>query len=136
MTPLRNNGFVIRTNKGYIGKLNVDNVIFDIQTTFWSNEKPNYIFVNRPKGKTFDEKNNTFTDYTPRPFFECKADKTKKSDTMDYRGEFMFVGFKYILSAWFEDKTEHQLNFIVEISKSQPILNRLNEINKENYGKC
>ena len=51
-----------------------------------------------------------------------------------YRGELMFVGFKYELAAWFEDKTEHQMNFEVERSQSQPILKRLNEINKEQIG--
>ena len=131
MTPLKNKGLVTRTNNGYIGRLNIENVIFDIQTTFWSDKSPNYIWVQRPKEKNFDEKTKTFMDYIPKPFFECYAYKAKKNDIMAYRGDFMFVGFKYELIAWYEDKNGHQMNFEVERSKSQPILNRLNEINKE-----
>lgn len=129
--PLRNKGYVIRTNNGYVGRMNVENIIFDIQTTFWSDKKPNYIWIQRVKAKRFNEKTKTFIDYIPKPFFECYAYKTKKNDVVCYRGELMFVGFKYELAAWFEDKTEHQMNFEVERSQSQPILKRLNEINKK-----
>ena len=133
--PLRNKGYVIRTNNGYVGRMNVENIIFDIQITFWSDRKPFYIWVQRQKEKIFNEETLTFSDYTPKPFFECYAYKRRTNGIVDYKGEFMFVGFKYELIAWFEDKTEHQMNLDVTRSESQPILKRLNEINKEKQNK-
>jgi len=132
MTPLRNKGFVTRTNNGYIGEINIDDVVFDINCTFWSYEKPNFIWLQRNKEKIFNEKINTFTDYTPYPFFECRANKQNKKDTFDYCGNFMFVGFKYKLTAWFEDRTEHQLNLSIERYEDQPFLKKMGELGEKN----
>lgn len=133
MKPLRDRGYAVRTNNGYLGKINIANVVMDVQVTFWSDKKPYYIWIQRQKEKLFDETTLTFSDYNAKPFFECYAYKAKPKDVINYKGEFMFVGFKYELVAWFEDKTEHQINFEVTRSESQPILKRLNEINKEKY---
>lgn len=129
----RNKGSIIRGKDGYKGEISIEGVIFDIMCTFWSNQKPNYIWLKRIEEKKFDEKTNTFSSYTPKPFFECYAYKTKRSDIINYRGQFMFVGFKYDLMAWFEDKTEKKINIRINRSESQPILKRLNELNKEKY---
>lgn len=131
MNIIRNHGYVIRTISGYIGKLSIDGVVIDINCTFWSDKKPNYIWVQRVKEKIFEEKTKTFIDYIPKPTFNCYANKTK-NDSMNYRGEFMFVGFKYELMAFWEDKKDHQLNFEVKRCERQPILERLNQLNKEN----
>jgi len=128
-----NSGIIVKGKDGYQGRLSIEGVEFDIVCTFWSYQKPNFIWLQRVKEKNFDEKTNTFNSYIPKPFFECKANKTKRSDTMNYRGQFMFVGFKYDLMAWFEDKTEKKLNIRINRSESQPILKRLNELNKEKY---
>lgn len=128
-----NKGIVIRGINGYTGILSVDGAKFDISCTFWSNKKPNFIWLQRIKEKKFNSSTNTFTSYTPKPFFECYAYKTKKNNAIDYIGEFMFIGFKYELKAWFEDRTEKQLNIEVRQTDSQPILRRLNEINKNKY---
>lgn len=126
-----NKGLVTRTINGYFGKLSIEGYVMDIVCTFWSDKKPDYIWVQRVNEKIFDIRTKTFSEYTPKPSFVCKADKTRGNDIMDYRGEFMFIGFKYELCAWFEDRTEHQLNFEIKRSSSQPILKRLNEINKQ-----
>lgn len=39
MTPLRNKGNVIRTANGYIGQINIEGVIMDINATFWDGKK-------------------------------------------------------------------------------------------------
>ena len=130
MGTLRNHGSVIRGVNGYIGNISIEGVVLQIVCSFWSDKKPHYIWVKRMKEERFDVATNTFNSYDPKPFFECYANKTKKPDSMAYRGEFMFVGFKYNLAAWFEDKTEKQLNFEIERSSSQPIIERLNVINK------
>lgn len=136
MNILRNKGYVIRTINGYVGKLSIDGVVIDIVCTFWSDKKPNYIWVQRVKEKRYDDKNRCFIDYVPKPVFECYANKTKKGDIMTYRGEFMFVGgFKYDLCAFWEDRDDKQLNFEVRRSTSQPILKRLNELNRESTNK-
>ena len=135
MDTSRNRGYVIRTLAGYLGQLSIEGYEMDILCTFWSDKKPNYIWLQRIKEKIYDEQKKTFTDYAPKPSWVCKAEKTRGKDSMDYRGEFMFVGFKYELSAYFEDKTEHQLNIIIKRSNIQPILKRLNEINKYKFNK-
>lgn len=133
MTSLRNKGNVIRTANGYIGQINIEGVIMDINATFWDGKKYKCdLWIQRIKEKKYDELNNKFIDYTPKPFLQCFANKLKKKDTFDYKGDFIFVGFKYDLIAWWDDKAEHQLNISVERSKSQPILERLNKIKKEN----
>lgn len=125
----RNKGVVKRSRNGYVGRINIDNVEFDVNCTFWSDRKPAYIWVQRNKEKRFHAPTKSFFDYTPKPTFECIADKVGRGGV--YKGQFMFVGFKYDLTAWWEDKQETILNFDIQRCEEQPIIKRLNEINRE-----
>lgn len=133
----RNRGYINRTSSGYIGKINIENVVLDIVCSFWSNEIPNFIWMQRIKEKRFDENTKSFSDYIPKPFFECYAykEKEKESRRFIYKGSFFFVGYKYEMTCWWEDKTEQQLNLLIKRSDTQPLLERLNELKKINQKK-
>lgn len=129
-----NKGLLERTNNGYIGKLSIEGYVMEINATFWDKKKNGCdLWVQRVKEKKYNPETQQFTDYIPKPFFECYLIKMKKKDSLDYRGEFIFIGFKYGMVAWFENRTEHQLNLRIERCESQPLLNRLNEINKQQH---
>ena len=130
MEPGRNEGYVKRKSDGYMGELNIDYVTFDIACTFWT--RPNMIWLIRKKAKIYDDIKKEFKDYIPRPFWECKAMKTKNGDNIDYRGNFMFYGFKYELNAWFEDKKQTLLKFSINRTKDQPYIERRREIYQQN----
>ena len=67
----RNKGYVEKKPNGYFGTINIDNIQFDIVCTFWS--RPSMIWLKRVKAKKYDHINNTFEEYEPRPYFDCKA---------------------------------------------------------------
>ena len=128
MELINNHGYVKRTPKGFFGELSIEGFKMDIQATFWNKTITGCdLWLQRRKKKIFEEKTNTFKSYIPKPYFECYALKDKGKNKI-YRGEFIFVGFKYSLSSFWEDKTEKLLNISIERTKDQPILDRLKEI--------
>ena len=125
----RNKGYVEKSKDGYLGYINVDGCIMAIYCTFWMSQKPPYIYIQRCKKLKFDEKNKTFKEYIPKPILQIKADLTKKSDNVRFRGSFMFIGFKYEIAAWWDDeKTKKVLRFDVVRSENQTLLKRINEL--------
>lgn len=128
MELINNHGYVKRTPKGFFGELSVEGFKMDIQATFWNKAVTGCdLWIQRKKKKIYEEKTNTFKSYIPKPYFECYAIKDKGKNKI-YRGDFIFVGFKYSLSSFWEDKTENLLNISIERTKDQPILDRLREI--------
>ena len=126
MELINNHGYVKRTTKGFMGELSIDGFEIDIQATFWDKASTGCdLWLQRKKKKIYEEKTNTFKSYIPKPYFECYTIKGKDKI---YRGEFIFIGFKYSLSSFWEDKTEKLLNISIERTKDQPILDRLREI--------
>ena len=76
----RNKGYVKNTTKGLAGWLNVEGIHFDVNATFWKDDKGKpFICVQRAIEKVFDEKTCTFNDIKPRPFIECNAFYTGKT---------------------------------------------------------
>lgn len=134
MEKERNRGTLLRTQNGYLGQINIENILLDLVCTFWTENKTSFVWIKRTKGKRFDEMTKTFIDYEQKPTLECYAYKERKGRNFVYKGNFMFVGYKYEMVCWFEDKTEHQVNVKVCRCEDQPILERLNELKKQEQG--
>ena len=126
----RNKGYVEKKPNGYFGTINIDNIQFDIVCTFWS--RPSMIWLKRVKAKKYDQVNNTFEEYEPRPYFDCKAKRVVKDSSYYYEGSFMLIGIKYSLTAFFEDRKERLLNITIKRSDEQPYIERMKEINNNN----
>lgn len=132
MAPLRNRGYLLRTSTGYIGELNIENVIIEINGTFWEKKKNGCdLWIQRSKEKHFDEGTKSFIDYIPKPFMECYANRKTKDGKICYKGEFVFVCFIYKMIALWEEKDQKKMGIIIERSENQNILKKLNEINLE-----
>jgi hypothetical protein len=130
MEVQRNKGYVEKKPNGYFGTINIENIKFDIVCTFWS--RPSMIWIKRVKAKKYDHIKNTFEEYEPRPYFDCKAKRVSKDSSSYYDGSFMLVGIKYNLVAYFEDRKERLLNITVKRSEEQPYIERMKEINNNN----
>lgn len=130
MEVQRNKGYVEKKPNGYFGTINIENIKFDIVCTFWS--RPSMIWIKRVKAKKYDQVNNTFEEYEPRPYFDCKAKRVSKDSSSYYDGSFMLVGIKYNLVAYFEDRKERLLNITIKRSDEQPYIERMKEINNNN----
>ena len=124
----RNKGYVEKTRDGYIGQINIEGCVMNIFCTFWLYEKPPFLYIERCKKLKFDEKNKSFIEYIPKPIVQIKATKTRKDDNLDFRGSFMFLGFKYDISLWWEDKDKKVILMDVERNLEQVLLKRINEL--------
>lgn len=124
-----NSGFVDKTSEGFKGRISIEGVEFDIECTFWRDaDGKRMIWVRRQKEAVFNPLDETFTEYKAKPSFECCAKARGEGSANRYKGEFMFIGFKYSLDAWFEDRLEKRMDISIERNASQPIISRLNEI--------
>ena len=90
----RNKGYVEKKQNGYFGTINIDNIQFDIVCTFWS--RPSMIWLKRVKAKKYDHVNNTFEEYEPRPYFDCKAKRVVKDSSYYYEGSFSMIWLKRV----------------------------------------
>ena len=125
----KNKGYVSRDNKeGYVGFANIDGCVIKINCAFFMTTKPNYIYLQRCSKLKYDDKNKTFIEYNPYPTFQAKLNATKRGDSVSFRGEFMFVSFRYSICAFWEDKDKKLLKFDIERCEKQPLLERINEL--------
>lgn len=129
----RNKGYVKNTTKGLAGWLNVEGIHFDVNATFWKDDKGKpFICVQRAIEKVFDEKTCTFNDIKPRPFIECNAFYTGKPfPNVSYKGYFYLASFRFELLASWETKEMKSLCMIVSRTTEQPLIKRINQIMKE-----
>lgn len=129
---LNNRGVVKNSIQGWHGYLNVAGVTFDVNVTFWKDDKGEYIWIQRDKVKVFDKKTSTFRDIKARPHFECYARSVKKKEpNIDYRGTFYLASFKFNIIGRWDSKFKKTLSFIVERAQDQPLIKRINELMKE-----
>jgi len=131
-----NSGFVDKTPEGFKGRISIEGVELDIECTFWKDKDgKRTIWVRRQKEAIFDRVTETFKEYKAKPSFECCAKAMGEGSANRYKGEFMFIGFKYSFDAWFEDKLERRMDISIERERTQPIISRLNEIRIKGNGR-
>lgn len=129
------NGHIERHSGGkYKGTLTIDGVNLEggIEGVYFTQDGKNYLWIKRTPIMEYDFDSCEYKTRKRTPFFECYLEKTTQDGIQVYKGEFIFLRFRYkILAAW--DKVlgneKMRLNFFVERlpNDQQTILKNINE---------
>lgn len=132
------NGYVERKQGGhYEGKLSIDGILLpSITATYFKDDGENYLWLRRKKVLEYDFESQAYREREARPPFEAYLKKQLDGNTVAYKGEFVFMRFKYsITGVW--DKIlgndKQRLNLFVERLPltQQTIINSINESKKK-----
>lgn len=128
------NGNIQRNSGGrYDGIITVDGVdLSPIEATFFENEGKNYLWLKRKPVKEYDFETSSFKTRLPKPMWEAYLEKQLDGDTVAYKGTFMFMRYKYSITAVWDyvlGKEKTRLNLFVERlpMSQQSILLSINE---------
>lgn len=135
------NGYVERKRDGkYEGKVAINGIALGtIQGVYFQEHGEDYLWLRRKKILEYDEQQQIFHEREPRPQWECYLKKTTTPQGVNYRGEFVFMRFKFsIIGIWDNvlgrDDKSHRLNLYIERlpMEEQSILLNINEQKKTN----
>ena len=132
------NGHIERKSGGkYEGSVSVQGIdLSPIEATFFKDGDDSYLWLKRKPIMEYDFDSQSYTTRQRKPSFEAYLKKSTDDGVVAYKGEFMFMRFKFsIVGVWDSvlGKENQRLNFFVErlpMSK-QTILNDINERKKE-----
>ena len=123
------NGFLERTAGGrYIGRIKIEGVdLSPIVGTYFKEDGRNYLWLRRQPVIEYDIDRNEYVNKTPRPTWEVYMEK-QSTPTIAYRGSFVFFHFRFdIVGIWDDVHKLDKLNFFVERSEEQTIINEINK---------
>ena len=133
------NGYVQRVSGKYIGELSIDGIRLQggISAVYFEDGGEKYLWIKRKKVLEYNFESQSYRERDARPQFEAYLKKTVGDSTVSYKGEFVFMRFKYsIVGIW--DKIlgadKNRLNLFVERlpESQQTIINNINKAKKTN----
>ena len=135
------NGYIQRTQSGACeGKVSVEGIdLSPISAVFFKKDNDNYIWLKRKKVLEYDEKSQSYKEREAQPLWECYLKKQSDKDTIAYKGEFVFMRFKFSVTGVWDNvlgmDKKHRLNLFIERlpMSEQTIINSINE-RKRNDG--
>lgn len=129
------NGYVERRNGGkYEGSVSVQGIdLSPIEATYFKDEDDSYLWLKRKPVMEYDFESQSYKTRQRKPSFEAYLKKQTENDVVAYKGEFMFMRFRFsIVGVWDSvmGKDAQRLNLFVErLPMSQQTI--LNDINKQ-----
>jgi hypothetical protein len=128
------NGYIQRTKSGsYEGRVIIDGVTLpSIIAIFFVDGTDMYLWLKRKKVLDYDFESQSYKEREAEPRWEAYLKKQLDGNTVAYKGEFMFLRFKYsIVGVWDNvlGKEKQRLNLFVERlpMSEQTIINSNNE---------
>lgn len=128
------NGYVQRTQGGsYEGKIAIDGISLPaISAVYFTKDSESYLWLKRKKVLDYDFESQSYKEREAEPRWEAYLKKQLDGNTVAYKGEFMFLRFKYsIVGVWDNvlGKDKQRLNLFVERlpMSEQTIINSNNE---------
>lgn len=132
------NGYVERKQGGkYEGNVTIDGInLGGIEAVYFKDNCKNYLWLKRKPVMEYDFDTSTYKTRQAEPRWEAYLEKQSDGNTVAYKGEFVFMRFKYsIVGVWdaILGKEKHRLNLFVERlpMSQQTILNAINERRKK-----
>ena len=128
------NGYIQRSQGGsYDGKITIEGILLPaISAVFFKDNGENYLWLKRKKVLDYDYESQTYKEREAKPQWEAYLKKQVNENTVAYKGEFLFMHFKYsIVGVW--DKVlgndKQRLNLFVERlpMSQQTLINSINE---------
>ena len=134
------NGYVQRTQGGaYEGRVVIDGISLpEITAVYFKENSESYLWLKRKKVLDYDFESQSYKEREAEPRWEAYLKKQLDNNTVAYKGEFMFLRFKYsIVGVW--DKIlgndKQRLNLFIERlpMSEQTIINSNNERKQKRY---
>jgi hypothetical protein len=131
------NGYIQRTKSGsYEGRVVIDGISLpEITAVYFKENSESYLWLKRKKVLDYDFESQSYKERDAEPRWEAYLKKQLDNNAVAYKGEFMFLRFKYsIVGVW--DKIlgndKQRLNLFVERMplSEQTIINSINESKK------
>lgn len=129
------NGQIERRQGGkYEGSVRIHGIdLSPIEATFFKDDNgDSYLWLKRKPIMDYDFESQTYTTRQRKPSFEAYLKKQMDGSVVAYKGEFMFMRFKFSISGVWDivlGKEKQRLNLFVERlpMSQQNILNDINE---------
>lgn len=134
------NGYIQRTKSGsYEGRVVIDGISLpEITAVYFKENSESYLWLKRKKVLDYDFDTQSYKEREAEPRWEAYLKKQLEGNTVAYKGEFMFLRFKYsIIGVW--DKIlgndKQRLNLFIERlpMSEQTIINSNNERKRKEY---
>ena len=134
------NGYVERKKDGtYGGSLTIEGITLQggITAVYFKDEGENYLWIRRKKVLEYDFESQAYHERDAKPQFEAYLKKQLDGNAVAYKGEFVFMRFKYSITGVWDrvlGNDKHRLNLFVERLPlaQQSIINSINESRKKN----
>ena len=128
------NGYIQRTKSGsYEGRVVIDGISLpEITAVYFKENGESYLWLKRKKVLDYDFVTQSYKEREAEPRWEAYLQKQLNNNTVAYKGEFMFLRFKYsIVGIWDSilGKEKQRLNLFVERlpMNQQTIIKGINE---------
>ena len=135
------NGYVERKQGGkYEGSLTIEGIMLpSISAVYFKDGEESYLWLRRKKVLDYDFESQTYKEREAKPQFEAYLKKQLEGDTVAYKGEFIFMRFKFSITGVWDKilgKEKQRLNLFVERlpMSQQTIINSINQ-SKRNDGR-
>lgn len=132
------NGFVEHNKDGsYKGSLTIDGINLQggITAVYFKDDGESYLWLRRKKVLEYDFESQSYKEREAKPQFEAYLKKHVDNGSVAYKGEFIFMRFKYSITGIWDKvlgKDKQRLNLFVERLPltQQTIINSINESKK------
>jgi len=132
------NGFVEHSKDGsYKGSLTIDGINLQggITAVYFKDDGESYLWLRRKKVLEYDFESQSYKEREAKPQFEAYLKKQIDKGSVAYKGEFIFMRFKYSITGIWDKvlgKDKQRLNLFVERLPlaQQTIINSINESKK------
>ena len=131
-------GFIERRQGGhYEGSIKVHGVdLSPIEATFFQDDGETYLWIRRKPIMEYDFESQSYSTRKRTPHFEAYLKKQVEDNTVAFKGEFMFMRFKFsVVGVWDSvlGRENQRLNLFVERlpMTQQTILNDINQRKKK-----
>lgn len=128
------NGYIQRTQKGtFEGVVSIEGITLpSIVGVYFEDEGNKYLWLRRKKVLEYDFESQMYKERDAKPKFEAYLKKQIDDGTIAYKGEFIFMRFKYSITGLWDrvlGNDKQRLNLFVERlpQSEQTIINSINE---------
>lgn len=127
-------GYIERKNGGrYEGSLSIQGIdLSPVEATFFKDGDENYMWLKRKPIMEYDMESQSYRTRQRKPYFEAYLKKQSDNNVVSYKGEFVFMRFKFVVSGVWDGvlgKDSQRMNLFIErMPVSQQTI--LNDINK------
>lgn len=138
-----NNGFIDKGDNGeYLGNLNIEGInLSPVCGQYFKKDGDTFLWIKRRPVLEYDFKTGQYSRREREPRFECYLKKQSDGDAVSFRGEFVFMRFRFSITGVWDSyiygDSHRRLNLYIERmpASQQTIINSINERKRNGTGR-